>query len=89
MKAAGFQDCITQEVEHWSYQLPAREILRQGRLDKTATSQLSVLTDAEYERGMKRIHADIQRLEAQGRTLFLAADLRLYGTSGFVAEQTV
>ena len=88
MMEAGFQDCLTQEVEHWSYRLPAREILRQGRLNKTATSQLSVLTDAEYERGMERLHADIQRFEYKGDTLFLTADLRLYGTSGLIAEPT-
>lgn len=88
MMEAGFQDCLTQEVEHWSYRLPAREILRQGRLDKTATSQLSVLTDAEYERGMERLYTDIQRFEYKGEALFLTADLRLYGTSGLIAEPT-
>jgi ubiquinone/menaquinone biosynthesis C-methylase UbiE len=86
MKGAGFQDVITQEVEHWTYQLPAHEILKQGRLDKAATSQLSVLTDAEYQRGMERIRIDIQRAEAKGQTLFLNADLRLYGTSAVAAE---
>jgi ubiquinone/menaquinone biosynthesis C-methylase UbiE len=89
MREAGFRDCITQEVEHWTYRLPAREILQQGRLDKTATSQLSVLTDAEYQRGMDRIRADIERLEAKGQTLFLTADLRLFGTSGCAANCTV
>ncbi len=87
MRGAGFQDCITQEVEHWTYRLPAHEILRQGRLDKTATSQLSVLTDAEYQRGMEWIRADIERAEAKGETLFLTANLRLYGTSGSIAER--
>jgi ubiquinone/menaquinone biosynthesis C-methylase UbiE len=87
MREAGFQDCITQEVEHWTYRLPAHEILRQGRLDKTATSQLSVLTDAEYQRGLERIKLDIGRAEAKGETLFLTANLRLYGTRGSIAER--
>jgi hypothetical protein len=86
MRQAGFQDCTTQEVEHWTYRLPAHEILRQGRLDKTATSQLSVLTEAEYQRGMAQIRADIERAETKGETLFLTADLRLYGTSASIAE---
>ncbi len=86
MEAAGFQNCTTQEVEHWAYRLPANEILRQGRLDKAATSQLSVLTDAEYQRGMEQIHVDMEHAKATGQTLLLAADLRLYGTSGSVAE---
>jgi ubiquinone/menaquinone biosynthesis C-methylase UbiE len=87
MRDVGFRDCTTQEVEHWTYRLPAQEILKQGRLDKTATSQLSVLTDAEYRRGMERIRADIERAEAKGGTLFLTGDLRLYGTSASVAER--
>ena len=80
MQGARFENCVTQEVEHWSYRLPAQEILRQERLDKAATSQLSVLTEEEYQRGMQRIRADIQRAEDEGGTLFLSGDLRLYGT---------
>jgi len=87
MREAGFRDCITQEVEHWMYRLPAHEIRRQGQLDKTATSQLSVLTDPEYRRGMEQIHADIERAEAKGGMLFLTADLRLYRTIGSIAER--
>jgi len=86
MREAGFENCVTQEVEHWTLRLPAREILNQGRLDKAATSQLSVLTDAEYQRGMQRVIEDIQGTEQQGQTLFLASDLRLYGTSGSAQE---
>jgi len=85
MTEAGFENCLTQEVEHWAYWLPAQEILRQGRLDKAATSQLSVLTDAEYQRGMETLRADLQRAETKGEILFLKADLRLYGTYGSVA----
>jgi ubiquinone/menaquinone biosynthesis C-methylase UbiE len=84
MREAGFRECTTQEMEHWTYRLTAEEILRQGRLDRTATSQLSVLTEAEYQRGMERIRTDMKRAAAQGETLFLAADLRLYGTTGLM-----
>jgi SAM-dependent methyltransferase len=84
MTMAGFQDCITREVQHWVIKLPAHEILAQGRLEKAATSQLSVLTEAEFQRGMQRIQEDTERAEAEGRTLFLSVDLRLYGTSGSV-----
>jgi ubiquinone/menaquinone biosynthesis C-methylase UbiE len=86
MRETGFQNVVTQEVEHWTYQFPMHEILRQGRLDKAATSQLSVLTDAEYQHGMERLRLDIQRAEAKGQTLFLKADFRLYGTSAVAAE---
>jgi ubiquinone/menaquinone biosynthesis C-methylase UbiE len=87
MNRAGFENCVTQEVEHWIIRLPAHEILEQGRLEKTSTSQLSVLTDSQYQLGMERIREEIKRAEEKGQILFLSADLRLYGTSGSVAER--
>jgi SAM-dependent methyltransferase len=84
MNETGFENCLTQEVEHWVYRIPARGALGQGRLDKAATSQLSVLTDEEYRQGLQRIHTAIQRAEEEGQTLFLTADLRLYGTTACV-----
>ena len=87
MKAAGFEDCFTREVEHWNLRVPAREALAQGRLDRASTSQLSVLTDAEYQQGMQQIRADMEHMEARGETLFLTGDLRLYGTTGSVAKR--
>jgi ubiquinone/menaquinone biosynthesis C-methylase UbiE len=87
MKNAGFENCVTREVEHWLIRLPAHEILEQGRLEKAATSQLSVLIDSQYQQGMERIREEIKRAEEKGQILFLSADLRLYGTSGSVAER--
>jgi SAM-dependent methyltransferase len=84
MSDAGFQNCITYEVDHWATRLPAREVLEKGRLDKAVTSQLSVLTDEEYERGIQRIRSDMELAEAQGQTLFLTTDLRMYATTGSV-----
>ena len=84
MVEAGFKDYATREVEHWVNHLPAHEALKQGRLDQAVTSQLSVLTDNEYRRGMERIRRDIERAEQEGKTLFLTTDLRLYGTTASV-----
>jgi ubiquinone/menaquinone biosynthesis C-methylase UbiE len=86
MKNAGFENCVTREVEHWTIRLPAREIMEQGRLEKESTSQLSVLTDSQYQQGIQRIREEIKGAEDKGQTLFLTADLRLYGTSGSVTE---
>jgi ubiquinone/menaquinone biosynthesis C-methylase UbiE len=86
MKSAGFENCVTREVEHWIIRLPAREIIEQGRLEKESTSQLSVLSDSQYQKGMERITEDIKRAEDKGQTSFLTADLRLYGTSGSISE---
>jgi hypothetical protein len=86
MAAAGFKDCTTEEVEHWRLRVPLREALAQGRLEKAATSQLSVLTNAEYEQGMRRICEDSERAQKEGHTLVLTVDLRLFGTSAAVAR---
>ncbi len=84
MSEAGFKDCATREVEHWVSRLPARESLEQGRLDQAVTSQLSVLTEDEYRRGLDRIQRDMERAEQEGQSLLLTTDLRLYGTTASV-----
>ena len=87
LRNAGFANCVTHEVDHWFLQLPAREILAQGRLEKAATSQLTVLTDEEYLQGMQSLEEDVQRAERKGETLLLTADLCLYGTYGSVPDK--
>jgi SAM-dependent methyltransferase len=82
MRIVGFEDCATREVQYLHARLPAREALERGQLDKAVTSQLSVLTDEEYQRGIGRIQTEIKRAENNGQALFLTVDLRLYGTSG-------
>ena len=87
MRNAGFENCVTQEVEHWVHRLLAREALSQGRLDKASTSQLTVLTDEEYRRGIQRIKEDIEEAENKGETAFLSVDLKVYGTSAGKEER--
>jgi ubiquinone/menaquinone biosynthesis C-methylase UbiE len=84
MHAAGFIDRTTHEVQHLPTRLSARIALEQGRLEKAATSQLSLLTDEQYDLGIDRIRTDIESAEARGDTLYLIADLRLYATVGRV-----
>jgi ubiquinone/menaquinone biosynthesis C-methylase UbiE len=84
LSVADFSDCVTVEVQHLAILLPARESLEQGRLDQHVTSQLSVLTEAAYQRGIDRIRSDLAAAEARGESLFLTADLRLYATFGWV-----
>jgi ubiquinone/menaquinone biosynthesis C-methylase UbiE len=85
MRAVGFTDCVAHEVQHLRVSIDARTALQQGRLDKSATSQLSLQTDGEYQYGLERIQRDIQMAEARGDSLDLKADLRLYATYGSVA----
>jgi ubiquinone/menaquinone biosynthesis C-methylase UbiE len=84
MHALQYSDVRTLEVQRLPVRLAARGALEQGRLDKDATSQLAVLSDEEYQRGVARIRRALESAEAEGESLWLTADLRLYGTFGSV-----
>jgi hypothetical protein len=77
MQAAGFSACETREVQHRATQMTAAEAERLGFLDQTRTSQLMVISDAEYEAGRERIRA-------AGDAAVLYSDLRVSGTIGRV-----
>jgi hypothetical protein len=64
--------------------IDARTALLEGRLDRSATSQLSLQTDEEYQQGIERIRRDIEVAGTRGTSLDLTADLRLYATFGSV-----
>jgi hypothetical protein len=64
--------------------LSARSALQSGRLEKTTTSQLTVLTDEEYGAGLSRLIRDIEAKEAQHKALTIVADLRLYATAAWL-----
>jgi len=84
MRDLGFAGVVTTEVQHMPARLPARAAIEQGRLDKTATSQLAILTEREYQQGMDCLREAIERAETRGESLVLASDLRLYATFGTV-----
>ena len=61
MLALQFSSVRTSDVQHLPVRLSARSAIEQGRLAKSATSQLAVLTDDEYQRGFERIAAHLNR----------------------------
>jgi hypothetical protein len=74
LQAAGFVDARTELAQHLPLELPADEVKRRGLLDRTSKSQLLLLlTDAEYEAGLRGITAEQP---------VLRADLRLFATTG-------
>jgi ubiquinone/menaquinone biosynthesis C-methylase UbiE len=81
MEAAGFVRCESREVQHSPRSLSLSDAAQLGFLDRASTSQLMVISDAEYEAGIERIH----RASRQAEGLVLTADLRLYGTMGWMA----
>lgn len=85
MEATGFQDCRSEVAEHLAVDAEAETALDAGRVDKRTTSQLAVLTDEEYARGLRAIRADVAAARARGEELRLSLDLRLWATMGTTA----
>ena len=85
MRENGFFNCSTIEALHMPVQLSARSALESGRLDKSTTSQLTILTDEEYNEGLRSLIRDIELNENQGNNLTIGADLRLYATTGWLS----
>jgi ubiquinone/menaquinone biosynthesis C-methylase UbiE len=84
MSESGFVDSCTVEAQHLLLHVPAHMALEQGRLDKTVTSQLALLTDDEYIDGIRRLQRDIETAEAHNEVLPLHTDLWLCATMGSV-----
>ena len=78
---AGFDWTESMEADHIEVIRPASEALASGVVDAGFTSQLSVLSDEEFHRGVTRLRA---ANEAAGGELQLIADFRLYATVGWV-----
>jgi ubiquinone/menaquinone biosynthesis C-methylase UbiE len=80
LHALGFENVRTEMIQHQPASLAARAAIEQGRLGKTVTSQLAILSDEEYRRGLDRVTAAMESAEDRGESLELHADLRLYAT---------
>lgn len=85
LRAAGFARAETIVAQHLPAQRTLREAEAEERLDKNWTSQLTVLTDAEFASGVARIRAAAQDAESRGAEFLLKSDLRLYATTAWLA----
>lgn len=80
MTDAGFSNCQTRIVQHRPRLMTVSEASSGGFMDRTSTSQLMVISDADYQSGLKRLHDDDS---AAGCSMMLCSDLRIYGTTGW------
>ncbi len=84
---AGFQRVETEEVHHYRADLPAPEAQARGLLDRSFASQLTILPEDAYRRGLERIEAAEEVAAAGGGHLLLRTDLRLYGTVAWLRAE--
>jgi SAM-dependent methyltransferase len=68
---AGFSAARTEIVQHLPAERTFDVALQRGHLERHSTSQLMVISDAEYEDGIRRLREERPTLRS---------DLRLYGT---------
>jgi ubiquinone/menaquinone biosynthesis C-methylase UbiE len=70
---AGFTDVHTILAQHMPAAVPFQLAVERGHVDRQSTSQLMVISDAEYEQGLERLKREQP---------VLRADLRLFATIG-------
>jgi ubiquinone/menaquinone biosynthesis C-methylase UbiE len=81
LAAAGFSWAESFECDHLEAMRPAGDALTTGIVDRAFTSQLTVLSQEEFEAGKKRIE---DANAAVGGELQLATDFYLFATIGWV-----
>ena len=79
---AGFASAESFEAERFEVVRTATELFANGVVDRAFTSQLSVLSDAEFDRGVERIKDAQAQRAADGADLHLVSDFRLFATVG-------
>lgn len=58
MTHAGFEACSSEVVQRWTYDLTGEALHSRGLLERSGTSQLLVIPDEAYARGIARIDAE-------------------------------
>ena len=81
MALAGFAWAESSEADHIEVLRPAGEALTNGVVDRSFTSQLTLLSDEAFSEGAERLR---RANDAAGGELQLVADFRLYATIGWV-----
>jgi hypothetical protein len=80
LEAVGFAAAATEVAQHIRTAMPFAVASARGLIDRRSTSQLMVISDAEYEEGLQRLRAEHPDLKA---------DLRLYATVGSTSGESI
>lgn len=79
---AGLRQIVSRTVEEIHDPKVGRAVLEDPFLAKDATSQLTLLSDEAYARGLARIRQALDAAEAAGETVIFQADLTMTMVSG-------
>ncbi len=81
LQDVGFQRFARKKVEKIREDIVGRRILDHYFLGKQSTSQLILLSDREYERGLARVKEAVSKPDDQGKQLDFKVDISLYMTT--------
>jgi ubiquinone/menaquinone biosynthesis C-methylase UbiE len=84
LTTAGFSWAESFEADRIEAVRTVSEAFASGVIDRAFTSQLTVLTDEEFARGVERIRQAEADAAKSGAELMLVADFRLYATVGWL-----
>ena len=77
MRAAGFTATRHSVVERVVDHQYGRAVLNHSVLQRTGTSQLILSSDEVYNRGLQKLHADLDQADARSETLTFVEDISL------------
>jgi SAM-dependent methyltransferase len=81
---AGFTRTESWEVQVFEHAMPAQRAFDRGLVDRSFSSQLTVLSDEEFDAGVARIREAMKEAEQRGDELQLISELHLYAVTGWV-----
>lgn len=87
MRTAGFENLHLETVEEIHDPKLGEAVLQDPFLQKTATSQLALLSDQAYQQGLDRIQEDLARAARQGISMTFQVDLKLDLLRGYRADE--
>lgn len=78
LEAAGFAQTKTEVAQHIGAEVPFERAMARGMVERSATSQLMVVNDEDYQAGLRQLIAEQP---------VLRSDLRVYATIGWIRPQ--
>jgi ubiquinone/menaquinone biosynthesis C-methylase UbiE len=78
LRAAGFTEVGSTVIDHQDFTLTGAAVLDSYFLQKSATSQLALLSDAAYEAGLARIRARLDAAKGRGEMVEFPVRVKTY-----------
>lgn len=82
IRSANFTGIKTEFLQKIKTKVEGKEILNNHFIDKRSGSQLALLSDEEYKKGIEQIKRDIESAEKEKRIIEFCTELNFYSITG-------